>query len=201
MNFMDYCDDEATFMFTKDQVYKMHVATQLWRPEMLENRGPQGSAPYPDPGTEPGTNPEPQEPSPNPVILNPPAPVNPQIPELPYPENIEKVLKFNSGWKLSGDASYKNMGGMVLKTKNKGSGTMSIALPAGNYQLTLNARVKNPKTYITVDGLTIKVPMSDDYQRITFEFRNKKDSINITVGTTSADKTTLFEEIVIKSGA
>jgi len=191
MNFMDYCDDEATFMFTKDQVYKMHVATQLWRPELLENENPNPiiNPPVVDP---PVVNP----PVVNPVITSPipPTPIPPVIPpQIGY--FVNKTVGFNKGWKLSGDSSIKS--NSFLKIKNKGSATMTMELPPGNYMLTLNAHAKNTKSYITVDGLVTKIPQSNDYQRISFEFRNKKNNVNFIVGVTNADKACMFESMTI----
>lgn len=210
MNFMDYCDDEATFMFTKDQVYKMHVATQLWRPELLENENPNPVVDPPvvdPPVVNPPTDPPVVNPPVDPPVVNPPVdpPVGPPVvvpgpmptipPQIGY--FVNKTIGFNKGWKLSGDASIKS--NSFLKIKNKGNASISMELPPGNYMLTLNAHAKNTKSYITVDSLITKIPQSSNYQRISFEFRNKKNSVNFVVGVTNSDKACMFESMTIVS--
>jgi len=100
MNYMDYSDDIAMFMFTRDQTIKIRQMVHLYRPDILKNNPPPVSIPEPVPTPIPVPEPTPV-PTPVPVPEPTPVPIPTPVPEptpeptsvpVPTPELIPELI-------------------------------------------------------------------------------------------------------------
>lgn len=97
MNFMDYSDDIALFMFTRDQTIKIRQFVYIYRPNILLNTLQTPSQSEPQPVQTPFDSPSVPQPvpsEPEPQIPSQPVPSEPepQIPSQPIPSEPEPQI-------------------------------------------------------------------------------------------------------------
>ena len=173
MDFMDYSDDIAMFMFTKDQASKIRQMIHLYRPDILNGN--------PEPQPEPEPEPEPQ-PEPEPDTFT----------TLTHSFEYGDDQGWASSWQLEGARSWAEInyrhphsGSYCLRTKRSGSATISADLSGvTSCVLSFWARSENENTYVWVkppgstDWYSARLPYSNRYENYYFQLPGPFDSVN-----------------------
>ena len=166
MDFMDYSDDIAMFMFTKDQASKMRQMVYLYRPDMI------GSNPNPDP-----------EPEPEPL---------PEFSTLTHGFEYGDDQGWASSWQFEGQRSWAEItyrhshsGTLCLRTKKNGKAKISANLSGlESCFLSFWSRPENANTFIWVkppgsqDWYSAKLPQGNRYENFYFELPGPFNSTN-----------------------
>lgn len=189
MNFMDYCDDIALFMFTHDQKIKMRQMIYLYRPNILINN-PLSN--YKDIiQSEPSTNPK------------------KEFSLCCSKKNIKllgnKLFRFNA--KIVNSKCCR--GKKCLRTKKNGCGEFVLNLSVKNALLSVYVRANNPYTHIWVKPVkcdfwyVADIAQNEHFKHYTITLpepfgMNANDKYFVRFGTESySSKCSYFEEIGI----
>lgn len=174
-NFMDYVDDAAMFMFTKDQCTRMRLLINVYRPELLKN-GPPGtvpSAPTPVPQKPLPATPTPQKQ--DPATVSPPAPTQPKPKPLKAVANISYSFDLPTPppFSMSGNATVSSGGRLSTKclrlTKaSKGSVIADLSGAKSRCIISFYHNTRNPNTYFGAGSATVLLPVTQTYKLCTF---------------------------------
>lgn len=199
MNFMDYSDDIALFMFTKDQIIKLRQMIHIYRPNILLNKPPViPSINETDTINQPGVS----------IISNP-------FTYLYHGFEYGDDDNWKSKWILSKDAEITSttpfIGYRCLRIKYKGSAEIMADLSGCNKAiLSFFAKVRNMNTKVWVkppksEWKSIKLEYDIDYQNFVFELPgpfnstdNQYYTIKFTTDGTSSSYS-YFDNIMIRN--
>ena len=176
MNFMDYSDDIALFMFTQDQKIKMRQLIYMFRPDVLKNNS----------SDTPQTLPDPNIPQPN----NPTTKINSYY---DFDSKITNdwinglVLLNNNNFEIISQVISMNAfnGKYCLRTRKQGKAELKLNMTGSTKGfLKLYIKAENPNTYVWVKPATSKVwysskiAISNFYKQYTFTLPGSFDSLN-----------------------
>lgn len=174
MNYMDYSDDIALFMFTHDQRTKIRQLVHIYKPSILQNKPPEEIPP--DPQVPP---PEPQVPAPE-----PPRTTNYDF-ETDDPTGWQSKLLFYQNYsKSDGHLTILNAhsGSRCLRTRKRARAELQIDLDGvSDAELSVFVRANNPNTYVWVkppngSWFQGKIPRSGYYQQHFFSLPKPYES-------------------------
>ncbi|XWV24594.1 ulilysin [Tupanvirus deep ocean] len=172
MNFMDYSDDIALFMFTKDQKTKIRQMIRIYRPDILTNN-PTNPTPDPTP-----------DPIPTPTIFTS-AVYNF---EVSNPSGWAGPLKFlnnnSTGTNVQITTVNAYGGTRCLRARNSGRAELKVNLTGvTNVNLSLFIRAENYYTYVWVkppgstNWYSARIPSSYYYRQYTFSLPGPFNSV------------------------
>lgn len=161
MNYMDYVDDVAMFIFTADQTNKMRQMVSLYRPQILSDVTPP----------------------------NPPPPPSPPVPSSPYYRcNFDQFNDFNT-WTKSSTSNVKVIKSTssanktnVLQIANNASAQKNVTL---SYLNGIKSSVKLIFTYITNSSsarISYKTPSANSWTTLKLsQGTSSYKSVSITI--------------------
>lgn len=170
MNFMDYSDDAALFMFTKDQVDKFRQMIYIYRPGVVNVSGP---TPVPTP-----------TPTPAPAPAPTPAPATFQSVSCDFDKpsvGLSRAIVYAGNTLLAKNSEVSTQrpasGTKSLRTRRSGHAEFSFSTSgARDLTLSFNALVGNSDTYLWVRSpgssfwRSVKLPLSTAYRSFSFGF-------------------------------
>ncbi|XWV25828.1 zinc metalloprotease [Tupanvirus soda lake] len=172
MNFMDYSDDIALFMFTRDQKTKIRQMIHIYRPDILTNN-PTNSTPTPAP------EPEPTPPTFTSAVYNF---------ETSKPSGWVGSLQLLNNNSTSTNVQITSIntyaGTKCLRARKAGRGELKINLTGvTNANLSLFIRAENYYTYVWVkppgntNWYSAKIPSDYYYRQYTFSLPGPFNSV------------------------
>lgn len=208
MDFMDYSDDIAMFMFTKDQASKIRQMIRIYRPQILNNHPALTGELQPIPETR--LIPESEKKVENPVFT------------LSHSFEYGDDQEWATSWELidqkhSSDAEISknraHSGNTALRTRYSAKGKISADLSGlTTCNLSFYARAKNPYTYVWLkppgneNWYTLHLK-SNKYQNYLFALPGpfnsvKGENYQLLFGTGGTSSVySYFDDIVLNSGS
>lgn len=194
MDFMDYSDDIALFMFTKDQANKIRQMVHIYRPDILKNN--------------------PNEPTPAPAPSQPEFTYNFETTAVgPWVRGLKLYNNNTAGTNAQVTTMSPHSGSKCLRTKSTARGEL-VGNFTGlkNLALSLYIKASNPYTYIWVKPPTsttwyyAQIPVLSSYKQYTFNLPGPYDSIGSThyairFGTNGRTTYSYFDDIVVASSS